>query len=440
MDIDNLKPDYLAYIKRNFVDSQVLIASSNKALRNNLKKVLSTMGFTLNNIGVCEDIRSAHQIIETHCPPIVIYAGSDNDQDIIPLVNLHKNLFPNRLKAFFLVVSEKDNRFFQNFKYDYDIEGVFLDTQNFGQLLNFFTSIFELNQVETKSQIFNSKIREFIFLGQFEKAKAFLQSSQDFKISDELKLEYLAKIDIYQHNFDDALKNLEKLCLSNNKNYFALTSMIEIFFQQKSFDLAWEYVNHFLKFYTCSEKNIPTFLKVMLFNKEYLHVIKFCEKYANEVNIDSAVKLNMAAALALCGKNIITDRPNAGKDALELAIKISGGMNLNIINMVITSIIESVKDIDYAAKIIEQYRINFQDSKQFLAIEFEISRRVKKPEEIIIEANNLLKKDIKTHSIYETLIEASHQLGRKRELIDDIVYEACKTFPEKCDYFKSLVH
>ncbi len=424
-------------VKKNFGESQVLIVSNNKAMRNNIKRVFVTLGFPISSIGIAEDYKTAKEALEEHSPNIIISNYALEGASVVDLRNLHFELQANRLKSLFFIVTELDSPALKNLEYDYDLDGVLTGVQNFQTTLDYFTEKFEKRVSVTKSTLFIFKIMELLNQGHAEKAKSFLDAANEIEIHDLQKEIITAKINIALNNYDEAQLSLQKIIELDNTNYYALTEIINIFYNQRNFEQAFKYVIQFTKNYIPSTNKLPNILKILLFNKANIEVVKICEIFKNDDDIDQQTKLNIAAALALAGKALIKDKPNLANDALNDSIAISGGQNFNILQMVINSIIDESENYDLAQKFIEKYRHNYTDIKPFLALEFDVFKRSRNAGEIFKEGIELIKNDIKSFNIYDSLISASVLMGRRPEAIEDLVFEACREFPDFCDQFKS---
>ncbi|EQC47367.1 hypothetical protein [Bacteriovorax sp. Seq25_V] len=436
-EVEVVSPDLVQKIKKTFGESQVLIVSNNKAMRNNLKRVFVTLGFPIGGIGIAEDYKTAKEVLEEHSPNIIVSNYLLEGANVIDLRNLHFDLQANRLKSLFFILTELDHPSLKNLEHDYDIDGVLTGVQNFQTTLDYFADKFEKRVNVTKSHLFTFKIMELLNQGHSEKAKSFMGAAFEIDVPEIQRELMSARINLSLNNFDDALTSLKRIIEIDAKNYFALSEIINIYYNQRNFDLAYNYVASFTKHYTPSASKLPNILKILLFNKSNVEVVKICEAYKNDADLDQQTKLNIAAALALAGKALMKDKPNLAGEALNDSIAISGGQNFNILQMVINSIIEESENYDLAQKFIEKYRHNYTDIKPFLALEFDVFKRSRNAGEIFKEGIELIKNDIKSFSIYDSLISASISIGRRQEAIEDLVFEACREFPDYCDQFKS---
>lgn len=437
---DHIDAELCLAIKKNYEETQIVVISSNKTLRMNIKKVLSELGFNLSNIGIVDDYQTGMIITQEHVPSIIICSLQQEDKySFKDILNLHKELLPNRYKNLFFLMNETEFKYIDNYKFDHDFKDVFSGIQNYTNLMNFFSKNFKDALSFTKEKLLLSKINELITNNELEKVTSIITTIDQSYLSENLKNELLAKISLKKLDFESALQFLEKSYSHNNQGYHTLISLIRVEFELKRYEKAFHYIKEFIKLYDCSLDDIPNFLKIFLFNKDYLSVIRFCTKYIGDEQINSIIKLNMAAALALAGKNLIIEKPNLAKESLELALSLTGGTSFNILSMIVNSILESTKDYEYASMLLEQYKSNFSHHQQYPVLYFEVMRTKLMPNEILMETTKLLKDGFKSKTIYESLINASITIGRKKESVENIIFEACKTFPENCDFFKNLL-
>lgn len=436
---DQINQELINAVKKNYEASQIVVISSNKSLRTNIKKILTDMGFNLASIGIFDDYQTGLKIIEEHTPAIVICSLQEDKIQFNRLLEMHKKLLPNRYKNLFFLMTERTEAYFKNYKYDFDFKDIYSGVQNYAALTNFFVENLKDALNFTKEKLLQAKIQELINNSEIDKVMSIVSTLDDKHINSNLRIDLLAKISALNNNNQDALRYFNESFAINDSSYITNINLIKIYFDMKEYDKAFSLIKHFTKNHECSPMHIPIFLKVFLFNKDYLNVIRFCSKYITDGTIDQTVKLNMAAALALSGKHLITEKPYLAKESLELALSISGGTSFNILSMIITSILDTTKDYAYAEQLLDQYKSNFSNHIQYPILCFEVAKSRLNPNETFIQTTQLLKEGFKSKSIYESLINASIIIGRKKELIEDIVYDACNTFPENCDFFKTLI-
>lgn len=437
---DHIDPELCLAIKKNYENTQIVVISNNKTLRMNIKKVLTEIGFNLSNIGIVDDYQTGLIVTAEHVPAIIICSlQKEEKHDFVEVLDLHKRLLPNRYKNLFFLMSESQSGYIDNYKSDFDFKDVFSKTQNYSNLLSFFTKNFKEALSFTKEKLLLSKINELINNNEYDKVTSIITTIDQTYLSETAKDELQAKIALKKLDFNGALPFLERQYLLDNKSYSNLISLIRINFELRKYDLAFNYIKKFSKSYECSPKDIPQFLKVFLFNKDYLSVIRFCSKYITDDQIDATTKLNMSAALALAGKNLINEKPNLAKESLELSLSMTGGSSFNILSMIVNSVLDSTKDYDYACVLLEQYKSNFINHQHYPILYFEVTRSKLQPNEVLTQTTKLLNDGFKSKTIYESLINASITIGRKTESVENIIFEACKTFPENCDFFKNLL-
>jgi len=107
--------------------------------------------------------------------------------------------------------------------------------------------------------------------------------------------------------------------------------------------------------------------------------------------------------------------------------------------MVVTSLVSDPDLIEKSIAILEKYRDNFSDVNQFVALEFDVLTSKRSAQENLSEGMMLIKKNVKSYRIYETLISSSLETGRRKEAIEDLVFEACREFPDYSTQFKRYI-
>jgi len=430
----------LEQIQEKFGKYSILIVSSNKTLKNTFKKALSALSFRMTNVAVADDFNEASTIIREHAPHIIITnLYLKDDKSAVDLFKVHREYFPSTLKNFFIVSTEIDEHYISSLEYEYEFDSLLQGQFSFQEYVQSLASTLESKLAPSKSEALIAKVKEQLAKGEADNALSMLEASKEAGLEDIVKLNLEADAYFLKNDHEESIKRYKEVLNEDHNNFHALINSITINFSDKNYQVAHDYCDIFLKQFSSPPRHLPIFLKVFLFNKEYIRIIKLCKEYDHDDRIDVHVKLNIAAALALCGKSMISTDKDLALEAFDRAISVSGGQSFNILQMVVTSLLADGNNYERAVKIIDKYRDNFVKMNQFVALEYDVLTHKRSAQENIKEGMELISKNVKSYRIYETLITSSVQTGRRKEVIEDLIFEACKEFPDYSTQFRRYI-
>lgn len=430
----------LAKLEAKFGKFRILIVSSNKTMKSTFKRAFTALNFKMANISVAEDYSEACKIIREGAPHILVTSlYLKDDKTAMDLFAIHREYFPTSLKNFFFVTTEIEEHYISSLEHEYEFDALLQGQFSFQQYVQTFSKTLKKKLNPTKSDVLVAKVKEQIRAKEYDKGLAMIAASEDFQINEIDKLNLEADIYFKKNEPQEALKRYREVLNFDARNFNALVNTISINFSDKNYGVAYEYTQKFLENFSAPPNYLPIILKVLLFNKEYFKIIKLCKEYDQDDRIDLHVKLNIAAALALCGKSLITSNLEVATEAFERAISISGGQSFNILQMVVTSLLAKSELHEKAVGFVEKYRANFIKMNQFIALEYDVMAPRRSAQENISEGMQLINKNVKSYKIYETIITSSVKTGRRKEVIEDLVFEACKEFPDYSEQFKRYI-
>jgi tetratricopeptide (TPR) repeat protein len=430
----------LAKIEAKYGKFSILIVSSNKTLKNTFKRAFNALNFRMTNIAVADDFKEAQAVIKEHAPHIIVTnLYLKDDKTAIDLLKVHREYFPSTMKNFFIVTTEIDEHYISSMEHEYEFDSLLQGQFNFQEYVQSFANTLERKLSQSKAEILEARVKEALLKDEPDTALSYLSAADEADMDEYMKASLEADCYYKKNNHEEALKRYEKVLEHDSENFHALINAININYSDKNYSVAHDYCDKFLTHFSSPPKHLPVFLKVFIFNKEYLRIIKLCQEYDHDDRIDFHVKLNIAAALALCGKSLLDEDHDLAMEAFDRAISVSGGQSFNILQMVVTSLL-TVSDLhDKAIKIMEKYRDNFMKMNQYIALEYDVLTHSRSAQENISEGMSLISKNVKSYRIYETLITSSVQTGRRKEVIEDLVFEACKEFPDYSEQFKRYI-
>ncbi|OIQ19840.1 MAG: hypothetical protein BM556_04980 [Bacteriovorax sp. MedPE-SWde] len=438
--IELIEEKRLEKLKAKYSKQSVLIVSSNKTIRNTLKRAFATLGFQMTNISVAEDYSEAKKTISEFAPHVVISNLYLSDgKSAIDLQKHHREYFPNSLNNLFMVLTEIDEHYVESLEHEYELDGLFLGQFNFKEYVENFAEVLERKMVTSKADILEAKVKEALAKKDAQAAFTFLTAATEAGLEDYRRKSLEADAHYLNNDHKSALKLYEEVLTEDSCNFHALINTITINYSDKNYGVAHDYCEKFLSHFSSPPRHLPVILKIFLFNKEYFRIIKLCKEYDHDDRLEVSVKLNIAAALALCGKSLLADQKDFAVEAFERAISVSGGQSFNILQMVVTSLVSDPDLIEKSIAILEKYRDNFSDVNQFVALEFDVLTSKRSAQENLSEGMMLIKKNVKSYRIYETLISSSLETGRRKEAIEDLVFEACREFPDYSTQFKRYI-
>jgi hypothetical protein len=226
----------------------------------------------------------------------------------------------------------------------------------------------------------------------------------------------------------------------DDKHHKLLCSIFDAHAELRQYKQSYIVAEQLTAEYPINPVRIPNFIRASLATKNYHNLIQFCEMMIDVDDDLSLVRKPIAAALAICGKNLLLSSEQENRDliieasrkAISLSEKQSKIYLASLENLLFLEKYEAINE--YINEIPSD-----ELSLETLSLELQVSAAIEKPESVFTMAQNLIKIDKISPQIYIILLKSAKKIGKSAQQLEDIFFEASKKYPELKDDFHKLI-
>ena len=426
-------------VSEKYSQDNILIITSNKAVRMSIKKVLTHFNLSIDKIGVADSYSQAKQLIEMHKPRLIFSTYTlDDSHTSLDILSEHRKLYPNPSESVFCVFSDLDLPYIQSYKFEDGYDELYRGLSSIQNYINGLQAVF-IRKLQLKATDKNSSIvRSEVYNNNFDRALEIL-NNEELEISDADSYSIYAEIFHKQGLLEKALESYVFLLDEDPLNYHALKNTALIYFQMELFEEAYESVKEFREHYKCTPNVLKDFIDILICNRDYIGIVSMINSYIDDTNVDDSTKNKMTRALLIAGRHLKDSSPKTAKTCLADAIRLSGGRNFDTYDKALSEMseVESLKP--FAIELFNKYKSNFEAESKIELVEFFVLKHTFDETEKYAKGLKLIRNNIQDKRIYESVISSGISLGQKKESIEDLVFDACKFFPEQEGYFKNYL-
>lgn len=426
-------------IKKFMKTKKCLVVDKNKISRASLRKLMMVMEMSSENITCIESFKEAENFIKREKPNFIFTEYKLGDFCGADLIHVHKESNPNRLEANFFLVSEKNNptihqRVLEDQMDSYVAKPFTLDMLQKSLTSSILTKLNPSNYIKKVNEAIS-----LVNLGKYDDAeKMFLDLEADPKCDYQVYY-YLAMINKRRQDIDEAKEFYLKSLESKPDHYLSINGILDMYLMEKdyvnAFKMLMELKNH--HFITPTRQGI--FVKLSLMNQQYDQIVDLFEQIMklDPQDRDIEGQKSMAAGLSICGRYYLTNKPKEGEEILKKAAEFAGD-NVDICRSILSALFEA-KRPKLAQEIFQRLSDTNQLSKDDLTIlELEVGFHTGNVGDILQKAMILKSKGMNNSKIYEIIIMCNVKLERKKEIIQDFIFEASRKYPQDKAKFEKL--
>lgn len=422
-----------------FNNKKGLCVATTDVNRHLFKTLMKNIQIPKDNIFLARSFKDARSYIDSEKPDIIVTEYELGELNGMDLLEIHKKHFPNRLHAVFCLVSGtlSPNLICQMAEEEVDI---------------YVPKPFTLTVLEKKFlHGCKNKIHPTDYLKELEKGKIhynnceYPEALEIFlnakKLDPEPTTALLYEGLIYK-NQDDDDNNAIKCFLEGIKyapnHYRCLNELLNIFLEQRQYPQAHKVCRVISKYFPFKPDKIPQLIEMSLELKQYDDIIKYYETIRIAENLDPSIEVKLIEALIKSAEDLIylkNDNKTA-MDFLRKATELAEGNEVILGDIVKVLILAN--ELEEADLILSEIAVDSDSHKlQTLQLQvFDLSK--KSPEFVLKSALGLLAKGNKDLLVYKIALKYSRKLDRRKDLIDDLVFQASKKYPNKSGLFKRI--
>lgn len=437
MIFEDMNPKKVQAIKKFLGDKKALIADDKKTTRTTLKKILTKFGVKVQHIFIADNNSDASEIINDLKIDIVFAGYNVGSEKGIDLLNTHMNVFPNRQRAIFSLISGPNSIASSCLILDTEADDYIAEPFTTKSIADSFLKIVE--RKITSSPFLNAyhKTKELIFLNELDTAR---------KIIEPLKLGqnhldeiYYLEARVFQEegNTEEALKLFEMALEVNDSHYLSLKSLVEEYSNLKMWKNAYTHTIKLLNNYPINPENLPELIRLSIANQQYEDLIKYAEFFSGLEVQSPCLKTNIAASLVICSNYFMKNKErDKGVKTLLEAVKHSSG-KFSILEKIISIFIE-YKEVKLAYDILNQFEPLHGENPSYRNLEIQIDYCNKDIKSVLKKGIPLAESGAANIEVYEVVILSSIQAQRKTNSIIHLIDKAAAKFPERSKYFQSM--
>lgn len=423
------KNSYLNDFSSFFTEKKGLVVATTDVNRTLFKTLLKNSYMDKEKIFLAHNYKDAIKVMEKELPEIIISEYQLNDEyNGLDLFDFHQKQYENRLNVVFCLVTE-------NFTPELIIKVAE------GEIDSLISKPFTPNTLEKKFYSgLKNKINPSEYQLEMEKGKLLyregkktdslevFKNAQGMNAAPTTALYYQGLIHKDKENFENAVQCFVEGAKYTHNHYGCLHELFNIFMDQKNFPKALQVHELISKHFPVDAKNLPPLIEMSVQLERYDDLVKYYKIILEAEDVNIAIKNKLAYALIQSGKKLLSGyKKTTAMDFFTKAIELSQG-DEKILTEVTRGLIKA-QEYEQAEKLLSELAVESKSPK-LRELKLDILERLnQKPDEILKLGMELLREGHTNLKTYKIVIKRSKQLGRRKDLIEDIIYEAKKKYP-----------
>jgi CheY-like chemotaxis protein len=428
-------------VKEYLKDKSALVVTESSTDRTAWKKLFVELGVGINKFYSATSLDEALEVLESKAPEIIFTSYQMNGVEVGPLIQGHTEKYPDRTGVFCFVVSDKNSLAVAAAAAETDITGLLIKPYNQLDLTDLVeTSLSEAMNLSKELILFNT-VQAHIRNEDFEKA----QAGADKYILTKPESPngyYLRGLNKRAQNQLEEAIGIWKIGLSKDKGHHKLLcSLFDAYIDNKQFPECYAIAEIITENFPINPKRIPNFIRASLATKNYQSLITFCETIVDVDDDLTAVKKPIAAALAICGKNLLMDPNQQNRDLIILASRKAIALTELQSQIFITSVenLVELEKYELVKEYIDQIATADQ-SLEILTVDLRVLEATEGDDKAFVKAQNLLKIDKFSPDIYKVLLRSGKGVGKSHSQLEDIAFDGAKLFPIFKNEFLKIIN
>jgi tetratricopeptide (TPR) repeat protein len=421
----------------DFIGNQrVLIVDAFSASRNTLRKIFTEFGVKSANLEITESFSEAEPKMLSLQPTLIIADYIFNRKSAFELFEVTKSQYPNRLDTIFIVTADAETPLLLNRIEDEEIDSLCARPFTYSSLQKrildlvrsrLSPSAYQRTLCDGRARLTLGKIEEAMV--EFVKAKPLdprpvaawcYEGAARFK---------LRQIEAAELCFKESLK-------LDPKNYKGLAGLMECCLTQQKFEQAYDVSRCILAEHAVRPRRLPGLIRAAVMCGKFDDVLQFYDFYMKLDEVDEQLINSVSAGLLVCSKFQMKKglRAEAGV-TLRKAMIACKGKAIYLKEILASMILNGMSDD--IVPILASAPPEVKNSTEIRMAEFEYQYQAGATAGRMVEMGlDMIKQGIKNPRIYEIVIQKSIALKRRPQLIEELVGEACKEFPDHAHLFK----
>lgn len=408
----------------------VLIIDPTSNVRTILKRFLSTIGVQALNIKIAGSYEEAREEFDNTHPRFVFTSINIGEHSGMEFLEENLKLFPNRLEAGFFLLCEKDAKLFDDYVLGSEVDSCISAPYT---IENIQTKV--LDEVikkarPNKSASMVAKCKQIYFSEKYEETVTQIDQVVE-KIPQAVGLKYYSVLALeHLGQPEKAVELLEEVQNWTTQDYKILTKLQDVYTEKKDYKKAYEVQQKLMSNYPLPTRKLGDFIKLSLMNQQYQDIFTYSDFWEEHVDDLEEQRKVILAGLATCGNHLFkSGNKDLGAKALETCAKYVGN-HLNIIELICQVFIDNDMLKEAETHINKFVEIN-PESKELHILRLRLLHKNKQFDKVLTIGRELIEKELTSSKLYITMIKSTIAMGRKKEFVEDLVFEATRAFPKK---------
>lgn len=416
-----------------------MVIHPNKTIRATIVQALSHMGMSANNItllsGNIEEIRNT---MATIGPTVIVCNEFLDDTDFKEVLELHEKLFPYRLEASFIVLSEDGSISGATAQLEYFIDGYLSVPFTTQTLNNTLMEQFELKNKPAQGVVEFNRAREQFLLGKIIAAEKLFSEITYIESIAATCFAFLGLIEEMKGKKDKALEFLKIGVEADADNYISRANYLRVLESNGQFAEAYEQLQELLQRFPFAAHQIPSMVRLSIATNNHKDINDIFKALIRVHLLPDKVKKALSAGLVIFANTLLKDGDfNPAIEAMDNALKTYPSSTLILRKACLLFAEYDLKR--EAIGLLENFSNKKVSTEDFNEIQFEVLFKLKDYKSILKEIPNIMNGGITKSSIYEIIIQTAVASNLSENRVLDIVDKASKAFPEKKDLFKKYL-
>ncbi len=422
-----------AYLK----DEKLIIIDPSSAFSNACSKILQDLGAPSENMLFASSYNKAVADIQGIKPRIILSEFQIQEKCGLDLLVYHKANYPNSHQRSFVIVTSSASESCVAEAAEEEVDAYILKP------------FLPKKMIDTLIQTFSSKIYPSDYAKQIQKGKQLIAKKDHEEAHKVLTTAamlhdrptlahyytgYNAQI---EEELDRALLFYQKGRQINPIHYKCLIGEFDVLFDTEDNDSAYQLVKIITKNYPITPNRLEKFILLAVYTENTKDLEKYYEIYMKLDRKTPKLPGLMAAAMKAGAKYAI--KANDIPRAVDYFSK--GALVINRNPEYISAAVEILKDTgdeDAAKEIFELFPADHKGDLTHKKLEYLINVTHMSSAEIIENGKLLIEQGVKDRQVYSYIIENLVLLDKK-VAAEDMVYQACKDFPELRSQFEEKI-
>lgn len=238
---------------------------------------------------------------------------------------------------------------------------------------------------------------------------------------------YRAEIFFNQDMKEEGQKALEQGLAANPTHYRCLLRMVDHLINENRPADAYRFARKLADHHPIPLEKLPTFIRLSIFNQKYHDVLELYSLVEEMKNLDPVLSAALSAGLVVCGLNFLNTKNH--QDCLK-AFK-SAEILAKGRPVVLTRILVALSQANLDTELAEFLKRAPEEVRQSFEVKMALleNRRKKDPAQALRTALVMIASNTVHLRLFETAIELSIEVKRRRKTIENLIDLASHSFP-----------